>query len=176
MYAIVLATLIGQIAPDGLTIDPGVSRDLVTWRWTISDGKAALGWGRISDEGRFVAIQPAPEPPIYPASKPKPEPEPEKQSSGDLHGGMPEYATNGVVAEKIDGRGLTLRASDRATAEWAKDTLYEAEAGGQPEGLKLPWLAPKIVPDLSEIALYALAVGLFAIAGVVVVIRSLPSR
>lgn len=163
--------LVAQVAADGLTIDPGVPNDLVTWRWTVHDGKAALGWGRIGDNGRFVAISPAPELPCYPESTPKAKPAPKVAPIAD----MPSFAVNGVEAEKMDGKGLTLRASDRATAEQARNALYESDMGEPVEGIKLPKFCPTIGPDLSEFALYAIAFGLFGVAGVVF-LRSLQPR
>lgn len=172
MFASILAlAIVAQIAPDGLTINPNIPNDLVTWRWTQHDGKAALGWGRLNDAGLFVAVQPAPEAPCYPASKAKP-----NAASEPTIGDLPKYATNGVEAEKIDGQGLTLRASDKATAEHARDVLYESTAGDPAGRIKIPKLAPKITPDLADLAPYAVAFGLFGVAGVVFVARSLQSR
>lgn len=163
--------LVAQVAADGLTIDPGVPNDLVTWRWTVHNGKAALGWGRIGDNGRFVAISPAPELPCYPESTPKPKPTPDVKPIADI----PEFAINGVEAAKMDGKGLTLRASDPATASQARNALYESDMGEPIDSIKLPKFCPSIGPDLSELGLYALAFGLFGVAGVIFV-RSLQPR
>lgn len=153
MLAPVLAlALVSQVAADGLTIDPNLPRDLTTWRWTAHQGKAALGWGRLNDQNQFVAVSPRPRLPLYPEAEPSP------------IEGVPAFAVNGVVSDKLDGGGLILRASDPDTAEAAKQAFFETSST---EGRLKPLFLPlKIGPDWSVIGLYAIAASLFVLSGV----------
>jgi len=163
MLAKILAlALVSQVAADGLTIDPNIPGDLTTWRWTAFDGKAALGWGKINAEGRFTPVSPRPEVPLYPV-----------EAEAAPIEGVPFYAVNGVVANKLDDKGLTIRASDPQTADLAKQALYDGEGM---EGKLKPLFPPlSIGPDWTEIGLYGVAAGLFVLSGVIFV-RSIIHR
>jgi len=143
--------LLSQVAADGLTIDPGIPPDLTTWRWTVHDGKAALGWGRLNGEGRFSPVSPRPPLPLYPESE---------AVSAPIEG-VPAYAINGVASSKLDDGALILRASDPATASEAKQAFEQGRGFEGPLNRLCPL---KLGPDLKQIALWGLAGGFFASA------------
>ena len=195
MLAFAAAVLIAQVAADGKRIDGDIPDSLVTWRWTTHQDRAVLGWGRINANGNFVPVSPHPPWPLYrpqvdqtgekpPTSGPvgaeKPpsaaidpnddhSPIPSKQD-GPTIGALPAFAVNGVVTEKIASDGVTLRASDPATAAEGRRILTETKVDAEKKApddsaIKIPTPTVQIGPDFEKLGLYGLAVALACFAG-----------